>query len=304
MKTKGFLKFAGRQSGWAFLLFVNFMTKLLPEAFSRAVLKSAARACYAVPGYRRAVIEKNIEWVFGRENRLGETRRVLDSMMANIVNNLLELMKLDSQNYRNIKNAVILEGKDNLDGALSGGKGVIAVSAHLGNFPIACARLVAEGYGYAAMAGNARDERVGGYFSGLWKRQGMVIIPSLPAFSAMSRSLEVLKSNMILAIYADQNRVRGGLFADFFGKPASTVSSPAALSLKTGAPIVPLFMVREGPYRHRMIIEEPLETGQKTGDEAETIMAITVKINGIIEKYILKYPEQWWWFHDRWKTRP
>ena len=105
-------------------------------------------------------------------------------------------------------------------------------------------------------------------------------------------------------VLLDQNfGSQGGIYVDFFGQKAATATGPVIFALRTGAPIVPMFTIREGKEKHRVIIEEPMELIKKETDE-ETIYFNTVRITNLIEKYIRKYPDERGWMHRRWKSRP
>ncbi len=308
-----FIKAIGREAGWYALVFSDIIIKFLPGKFTFILMRTIGRAVYFLLGYRRRIALNNLTWVFGKEKSSKEIRKIVKTIVNDLIRNHYELVSLYHGGNSGIREIVDIEGRENIDRALQKGRGVIMVSAHMGNFEIVCGRMTAEGYEYSAMAASSRDERAKKYFSRIWKKQGMDIIPSRPVFTALKRSVKALENNRILAIYADQNNALGGAFVDFFGRPAATATSPASLALRTGAPVIPVFIVRVGENKHRIIIEPPVDTGRRDGDkpvkrsspedwQAE-IMEITLKINRIIEKYIRKYPEQWWWFHDRWKRK-
>jgi KDO2-lipid IV(A) lauroyltransferase len=135
---------------------------------------------------------------------------------------------------------------------------------------------------------------------GVRESSGLKIIPRrISALAAVRR----LRRNEIVGILADQNTRKQNVFVDFFGVKAATTPGPAALALRTGAHLVPAFMLREGPGRHKLIIEEPIEP-VRTGDLEADIIATTQKCADILEKYVRQYPPQWFWVHRRWSSRP
>ncbi len=123
--------------------------------------------------------------------------------------------------------------------------------------------------------------------------------------AAAKEALRMLKQHGMVAIPADQNQIFSyGVFVDFFGVPACTTPGPARLAMLTGAPIFPVFLVREGEsHRHRIEVLPEVEM-VATGDRAADIRANTQRCTAVIEDVIRRYPEQWIWFHKRWKTRP
>ena len=115
--------------------------------------------------------------------------------------------------------------------------------------------------------------------------------------------LKCLKENGLLGILADQDTDKvDGVFADFFGMPAYTPTGPVTLALKTGASILPCFIVRENNH-HTIYVEEPLAL-TVTGEREKDLKVNINLCNKIIESYIRKYPAQWVWMHQRWKQKP
>jgi KDO2-lipid IV(A) lauroyltransferase len=106
-----------------------------------------------------------------------------------------------------------------------------------------------------------------------------------------------------VGILADQNTRVQNVFVDFFGTKAATTPGPAVLALRTGAHLVPIFMLREGPGKHRLIVEEPIEP-VRTGNQEADVIATTQKCADVLEKYVREYPSQWFWVHRRWRSQP
>jgi KDO2-lipid IV(A) lauroyltransferase len=123
--------------------------------------------------------------------------------------------------------------------------------------------------------------------------------------AAAKEALRTLKQRGIVVVPSDQNQTaRFGVFVDFFGKPACTTPGAARLAMLTGAPIIPVFLVRdgEGP-RHRIEVLPDVEIAPAE-DRESAIQATTERCSKVVEEMIRRYPEQWIWFHKRWKTRP
>jgi Kdo2-lipid IVA lauroyltransferase/acyltransferase len=112
-----------------------------------------------------------------------------------------------------------------------------------------------------------------------------------------------LADNEIVYLLVDQNTVpREGVFVDFFARKASAVTTVAQLYLKKNIPLVPVFLHYEG---QEIILEVLPEIDYPRQDAArDDLLALTQQTTGLIEAQIRKFPEQWFWFHDRWKTRP
>ena len=124
-----------------------------------------------------------------------------------------------------------------------------------------------------------------------------LVVCSLPEAQAQQQ-----KPN-ILVILADQDARKNGVFVPFFGRPASTVRSPALMALKYGSAIIPLHVYRAGRHEHRVVATEPIEIPQGL-DREEAILKITADVTARLESFIRATPEQWMWLHARWKTKP
>jgi KDO2-lipid IV(A) lauroyltransferase len=117
--------------------------------------------------------------------------------------------------------------------------------------------------------------------------------------------LRALREQALLVLPIDQNSTRGlGVFVDFFGRQASTNAGMARIALRTDAPIVPVFIVREGrSARHRVHVLPILEV-ERSGDFAADVRRNTERFTAVFEEMVRRHPDHWLWMHKRWKTRP
>ena len=121
-----------------------------------------------------------------------------------------------------------------------------------------------------------------------------------PKSIAAKKALRVLKKNGMLWVALDQSTREGAMGVEFFGVKTATAQGPAVLAMKTNSIILPMSMRRNGFLDHTLIVREPLELPTTTIDR-ESIYSNLLMMNGLIEKEILLNPEEWWWFHRRWK---
>ncbi len=192
-----------------------------------------------------------------------------------------------------------------LEHALDKKKGVILFSAHLGNWEliplVLSKRFNQKVNSVAREMNNPLVEKKVKQFR---EYMGSELIDKRNAIRTILKRLE---QNRIVYLLIDHNTIaREGVFVDFFGKPASTVTSVSQLHLKRAIPIIPIFIHYE--YEEKKIVLELLEeidaAGTSTGNQKEDIVRLTRRCTAIIEEKIRQYPEQWFWFHNRWKTRP
>lgn len=201
-----------------------------------------------------------------------------------------------------LKEEIEIEGLENIKEALLRGKGVIALSAHLGNFTLMCARMSQEDFSFKPVIRDPDDEAVVDLFDEMRQKLGVEYIPAKPRYLCVKKSIGHLRQNGVLCLLADQSKGKG-VMVNFFGQLLGTVAGPAVMSLRTGAPIVPVFIISTDEGRekkHKIIVHKPLEV-VLSGDYDKDVFEITQKFTSIIEEYARKYPDQWWWVHHRWK---
>ena len=121
---------------------------------------------------------------------------------------------------------------------------------------------------------------------------------------SMQRAIRALKRGEDLAFLIDQDARRHGIFVDFLGKPASTVTSVARIAIYTGAPIVFVYARRVGsPDRYEVVLKDVIRPS-KEADEQDEIFRITQRFTSDLEQVVRQWPGEWFWLHDRWKTYP
>ena len=136
-----------------------------------------------------------------------------------------------------------------------------------------------------------------------WMRTkgGNTLIPKGGSGRTITR---LLGENRIIGILSDQNVDKyEGVFVDFFGRPACTAVGLAVLALRTDAPVLPAFMARMPDGKHRFIIQPAVEI-TRTDDYESDLQVNTQRFTGIVENMVRQYPDQWFWIHQRWKTKP
>lgn len=212
-----------------------------------------------------------------------------------------ELLDLPRLKKDNLHRWIEVKGLNNYIEACGEGKGVLLFSAHFGNWEIgntALAILTRPLIFMMRRLDNPFLDELATYLRG---RCGNL---SLHKQKAMRQSLRLLESGETISILIDQN-VSGneGVFVDFFGRPACATSGLARMALHTGAAIMPAFTIRLPNGKYLLEIGPKMEI-INTGNLDEDVLLNTQKFNKVIEKYVRKYPEQWLWLHQRWKTKP
>ena len=192
-----------------------------------------------------------------------------------------------------------VEGLEHLKEATQRGKGVIGLGAHLGNFLILGNRLNSLGFPCTSIMRQMKDGKLQSIFDQLKGNFRQNWIPKLPVSRAIRESIAWLRKGKLLLIYMDQ-RSGKGVKVDFMGIPTSTPTGAAVFALKTGAVVLPIVNVQDGDGCYKLIIGEEVAV-EKTANHKSDIFVNTARFNKAIEKYIRLYPDQWFWFHNRWK---
>ena len=202
------------------------------------------------------------------------------------------------KNPEKIVKNITVNNIGNLEKALEKKAGVIIFTAHFGNWELVPYILNREMnrhiFGIARHMDNPLVEKL------VKKSREFMGLKVIYKDNAVKAILSALKNNQIIYFLIDQNAIaREAVPIDFFGKQVNAVTSVSRLHVKKGVPIVPLFLHYEKDRIVLNILEEIRFAG--TGDEQKDIKNLTIQCNGLIEEQVKQYPEQWFWFHNRWK---
>ena len=265
------------------------------------------RTYYLIDRWRRRIIKANISVVFGGELDKKKGQILGRESCEYLVMSILDFLKLNQivspENYHKF---IEIRGLSNLMKSIERGKGTIAVMGHFGNLFLIryiCYLNIPPRAVIIREIDNPFLER---FISSIFKTHDAIMVrPD----GALKRVHQLLLQNAIMLTLADQKaggtpRVgRHGIVVDFFGIPSQTHITAPILARRTGASIIPLFIIRKGPGRYRIEINEPLKLICTT-DETSDLKKNTRKLNQIFEDYIRRYPQHWFWLHRRWKDIP
>lgn len=282
------------------------------------ILKAVTGFMSALPLERALAVGRGLGWVFGSVLRYHhrdafdaltrsfpdkspeEIRGIVRQMYANLGMNMAELMRFPRTPAEELTAAVELSGEERLREALARGKGVIVLTAHIGNWDLLCTVWPRLGYPLTVITKDIKGGVVNDFWMDARRRFGLRFVPAHNSYRAC---LTALKKNETVGFILDQNMIRAeGVFVDFFGRPACTTPGLAYMSAHSGAPVVPIFLIRGEKGRHQVrilpLIEPPPDR------KPETIREFTQKYTSILEQVIREHPDQWIWIHRRWRTVP
>ena len=244
------------------------------------------------------ITKQNIKIGLGNLDEKRETE-IINAMWSNIGRTFAEYaflknFKFDKTNFSHIK----INGTNYLEQIKKNNEPVIFYSGHFANFELMAMELDKFGIKAAAIYRPLNNFLLNPIMEYL--RMKYICPNQIPkGRMGMREIISRIKDGYSIALMVDQ-RVGEGLRIPFFNKPAHTTTVPAQLALKYNCRLVPIFLERKEGINFEMTVHEPYEI-QKTGDADRDTKSITLKINQLIEKMIIKNPTQWLWSHNRWK---
>jgi len=249
---------------------------------------------------RRQIALSNLRMALGCERGDEELRQIARRSFQNMGKTLVEFLSSPRYNSKRLLDLVQIEGMGNFQQAMAAGKGIVAVSAHLGNWELIFQAMTSVDDHILAVAQTFKYHRLDKLVNNYRTRYGGELVEKR---MAVKQILSSLKRGRCVAIVGDQNAGDSGVFVDFFGIPASTPRGPVMFAMRTGAPILNVFDVRQDDDNHVITISEPLEL-EISGDPEKDVTVNTARLVKQLEELVRKYPCQWLWMHNRWKTRP
>jgi Kdo2-lipid IVA lauroyltransferase/acyltransferase len=226
-------------------------------------------------------------------------RRWARSVFISLGRTAMEFMRMTTLPAARIAKLVEAgEGRDYMTAALGKGRGVLCLTAHAGNWEILPIYTSLQGWPSAVVAQKLYDPRLDRLLNGFRERCGVKIIRRGNVTAAIVRCL---RANMLLGILNDQDTDVDSRWAPFFGRPAKTPVGMLRLARRTGAAVVPIFIARQPSGRNRVYIQPELQLPSSADEEAD-LLAGAALCNQAIESFIRRFPEQWVWFHERWKS--
>jgi KDO2-lipid IV(A) lauroyltransferase len=198
-----------------------------------------------------------------------------------------------------LKAEIPIVGRKHLDAALAKGKGVLLLSAHLGNFFLVGCRLALEGVPTFVLVNQPRDGRFAELMDDYRLQVRQKTIHARPRQRALRELSEVLRRNQIAVVIADEYRRGSGIEVPLFGKTVIARRGAVSLAMRTGAAVVPACMVRQADDSLRLVIEPELELAREVRNAA-AIRENTIRITRWLERTVRSYPEQWNWMNIHW----
>ena len=242
----------------------------------------------------RVRMEENVAQAMGAEIATPAARKKLVwRAWKNFARGVLDTSAVMYFSKEKIIATVSVEGEEHLKEALARGKGVIALSAHLGSFTMIGARLAAAGYPFSVVVKQPGDERFAALIDHYRAQVGIQTVSAKPRREAVRGILKALRANRVVLLIADEFK-SGGVIVDFMGQPSAAPRGPASLALRTGAATLPMFAIRRPNGSLTLTIGAEIKPVQ-TEDLEDSVAATTALFTRHLEGAIRSYPDQWNW---------
>lgn len=283
---------------YGFILLMQVIFRRLSRRRAMNASERLGEILYRVVRGPRMTIEENLNFIYNGNMTQDEIGKVTRKIFSCQVKNQIEMLIYRNPKESRLDSLVSVNNLNLLDDALKSGNGVLLLSAHMGDMSMGVTWLAAAGYQVSVITRALSNRYVYAYMERTFAERHVDMIQR--GEESKQIYYRLLAENKILATAVDQHAQEKGITISFMGKPAQTACGWVILAKKSGARVLMVLCVREDNDRHRFFIEDPLVSF--SGDERRDLYDNTVKVNKIIESYVYKYPEQWFWMHKRWRT--
>jgi KDO2-lipid IV(A) lauroyltransferase len=278
---------------------ILFCFQCVPLPIRKLFFKSLLILFYHAVAKHRLIALHNLRCAFP-EKDMEELIRIAKGVYRNLAITAAEFFSMPSITRENVHEWVDLEGLEHFEAGIAQGKGLLTIIAHFGNWelmPVTGPLFLKSSYiVYRPLDSPVLDNIV----EHVRTINGNVMVPK---GGSGKRIMTLLKENQCIGILSDQNvSAREGVFVDFFGRPACTGAGLAVLALRSGAPVLPMFMARQKSGKYKFILK-PLVEISRTGDYEADLLENTQRFTKVVEEVVREYPDQWFWIHQRWKTK-
>jgi KDO2-lipid IV(A) lauroyltransferase len=274
----------------------------MPRGLARLLAGGLASAVYLFHGRLRRVGERNLKLALPRIDSEEKRAEILRGVYRHLGWQLVEFCRMPRYTAQNTKGLICTEGLDHYLAAQARGKGVLVLTGHLGAWELSSYYHSLMGHSMGMVIRRLDNRQLDDFVNGIRCLHGNRVLHKDDFARGL---LTAMRAGDTVGILMDTNMTPPqGIFVRFFGLDACTASGLARVALKTGAAVLPGFMLWE-PAEQKYVLHFGPELAFAETDDAEAdILAATQQCNDVLESWIRRYPDQWLWIHRRWKTRP
>jgi KDO2-lipid IV(A) lauroyltransferase len=272
--------------------------RLLPMRVVRAAGALLGSAAFALDRFHRRIALDNLAHAFPSKSA-AERRALARAMFSHFGSLLLELMKFGALTRDEMLRLIECDGEERVWQAYQQGRGVLFFTGHFGYWEMQAITQPLRVRPVSVLARPLDNPRLHEMLERIRTRTGNSVIYRQ---GAIRKVLRELATNRGIALLIDQHlHTPDAVYVDFFRRPAATTSALAALALRTGAPVIPVFALPLPHGRYRFVYEHPVEPPD--GDSSDAVREFTQRCTDVLEMYVRRNPELWLWMHRRWRDR-
>lgn len=289
-----------RSAAYRITQFLILFFNRLPRSVAIYIGSWLALGAWMVLARERHKSRRHLNLVYRDSLSERDKEIICRDFFVNSGRNGVDAIRLRRHFTTQLRPIIEAEGMEYLRAAYRQGKGLIAITGHIGNFELLAAYIQSEGYSLAVIG---RELYHGGLDRLLVSNREAVGVTNIYTTDSPRRAVSWLRQGKVLGVLidTDSSRVRG-MFIPAFGRWSNTPVGQSVLGLKTGAAFVPLACLRTGHNRYKVIIKPEVEI-VPSGDFDTDVYNITLKCTRVLEEIIRQYPDQYIWNHNRWRTR-
>ncbi len=280
-----------------------FTVRLFPRSLELARFKLRGKIAFLLVKKEREKCIRHLRYAYGNSKTEEELRKMALHVFQNLALNFYDMAY--SFHYRNKKQFLKIweiRGEEHLKAAYDQGRGVLVSTCHVGNWEFSAIAPPILGYETSAVSAPLKNAQINDIVVNSREARGMKNI-SRGKGKAMPLILEALKNKECMVIMIDQDIEAKGTFVDFYGKPAFTTTGAAKIAMEANVPVVTMVTRRLPNNKHGVEFFPAFEM-EYTNNKINDLIENTKRIHQPLEDLIKTYPEQWVWFHQRWKRQP
>lgn len=277
-----------------------FFFSIVPIRCALALGYCGGLVAYLVSPRRSAIAYRNLRRALSDTIPPAALQKIVRRSFCHLGMNVAEILSVRRIDQRYVDRYITIHGLEHLQQARDRAAGTIILTAHYGNWELSSFIGGILGYDINAIARFQMGERINQLLSEYRQEKGARIIDKK---GALRKMISIVRGGGIMGVLLDQNAGAGGIYADFFGRPASVRKEPLFIARKISCTVIPVFLERvKGPY-HELFIYPPIDYSNAPSP-AEAAERIIREFHFLLERHIHRSPSQWLWGHNRWKATP
>lgn len=278
---------------------VGFLAPRLPAWLGLRLAATLGDLWYHLARGQRQILTTNLRHVLWSGVSDEAIQRTAREVFRNTFRNYYDLFHLPHLPREDVEKLIVVQGEEHLREALAAGKGAILVAAHFGNVELMSRASAIRHYQITAVAEHLQPERLYRYMLAQRSSGGVHLVPIDGSLKAIFRALH---ANELVGLAADRDVSHTGIAVRFFDALAILPTGYVSLALRTGAKVLPVFIVRQPDGSFTIHIEPPLAL-VNSGDRERDVRAGVEQMVAVLERYIGQYPEQWTFYQPIWATQ-